>query len=151
MADKRFSFMPDSVAELSCNLDDMTGEDIGFAAELLMREGALDVWTAPIFMKKNRPGVLLTCLCKAQEKGRFAELILEHTTTIGVRERVLGRYVLERETIEKETPLGKVRIKRCVTPAGNVREKPEYADLERIAVERGMSMREVRERIITDQ
>jgi uncharacterized protein (DUF111 family) len=140
-------FEPDSVAELCCNLDDMTGEDIAFALRLLMREGALDVWTTAIQMKKDRPGILLTCLCKAEEKERLACLILEHTSTAGVREKVLSRYVLERETLTRDTPLGAVRFKCRVSPSGDVREKPEYDELERIATEKGMSIQKVREAV----
>jgi len=121
------------VAELSCNLDDMTGEDIGFASEILLDGGALDVWTAPVYMKKNRPGVLLSCLCSAHEADKFAELMLTHTTTIGVRKKLCSRYVLHREQEVRKTSIGDVRFKISHLPDGTVREKPEYEDISRIA------------------
>lgn len=116
-------------AELCCNLDDMTGEDIAFAAEQLLKGGALDVWTAPVYMKKNRPGVMLCCLCKPGEADKFAKLMLTHTTTIGLRKKLCSRYTLEREITTRRTPLGEVRFKVTRAADGTVREKPEYDDL----------------------
>lgn len=102
----------DEVVEISCNLDDMTGEDMAWAAELLRKEGALDVYMTYIQMKKNRPGVMLSCLCKAEEEEKFAMLILKHTTTIGVRCRKYSRYLLDREIYTIETENGPARMKR---------------------------------------
>ena len=85
---------PDSAVELRCNLDDMTGEAIGFAVRRLREAGALDVWTQAIQMKKDRPGTLLCCLCPPEREAEFARLMLKHTTTIGVRGQTLRRYTL---------------------------------------------------------
>ncbi|OEG71763.1 hypothetical protein ATZ36_12825, partial [Candidatus Endomicrobiellum trichonymphae] len=82
----------DWIAQLQCNLDDMTGEAVGFAVNLLLQEGALDVFTAPIQMKKNRPAVLLTCICSERKAHFFAELMLRHTTTFGIRRTICDRY-----------------------------------------------------------
>ena len=73
----------DEVAELCCNLDDMTGEAIGYAQELLLEAGALDVYTLPLQMKKGRPGVMLCCLCRPGDEGRMTDLLLKHTATWG--------------------------------------------------------------------
>ena len=116
------------VVEITCNLDDMTGEAIGFAAELLRRQGALDVYTIPIQMKKNRPGVMLCCLCKAADQEKFAMLMLRHTTTIGVRYHRFERYTLEREFYTEETPDGPVRMKRSYG-YGIEKVKPEFDDI----------------------
>jgi len=116
------------VVEIACNLDDMTGEAIGFAAELLRRNGALDVYTVPIQMKKNRPGVMLCCLCKTADQEKFAMLMLKHTTTIGVRYHRLERYTLEREFYTEETPNGPVRMKRSYG-YGIEKVKPEFDDI----------------------
>ena len=70
-----------TVAELQCNLDDMTGEDLAYAVEMLLAEGARDAFTTPVFMKKGRPGFLLTCICDEADADRFARLMLRHTTT----------------------------------------------------------------------
>lgn len=134
----------EEVAELSCNLDDMTGEDIGYAMEKLLDAGALDVFTQPIGMKKNRPGVLLTVLCRPEEKQRFAELLFCHTTTLGIRESILGRYTLERSFRDTEVSGETVRIKTA-SGYGARRSKPEYEDLVKIAEKRNLPLSEVRE------
>ena len=90
----------EQIIELKCNLDDMTGERIGLALERLFEAGALDVFTTPIGMKKNRPAILLTCLCRPQQRDTMLHEIFKHTTTIGVRETLCNRYVLDRtETV----------------------------------------------------
>lgn len=126
---------------LQCNLDDMTPEEIGFAMERLFDGGALDVYTAGIGMKKNRPGVLLTCMCRQEQREAMTALLFRHTTTLGVRETVCARYTLTRTERTEETAGGPVRVK---TASGwqVEREKPEYEDLARIARERNISLRE---------
>lgn len=138
--------MSDSVAELECNLDDMSGEEIGFAMERLMEEGALDVFTTHIGMKKSRPGIMLSLLCPVGEKERFAALILKYTSTIGVREKICRRYVLRRETDTRQTALGAVRVKRS-SGYGVEREKIEYEDLAALAREKDLSLAQIRELI----
>lgn len=118
----------DEVVEICCNLDDMTGEAIGFAAELLRKQGALDVYTLPIQMKKNRPGIMLCCLCKANDREKFAILMLKHTTTIGVRWHTFKRYTLNREFYTEETPAGPVRMKRSYG-YGIEKVKSEFDDI----------------------
>jgi hypothetical protein len=136
----------DMVAELSCNVDDMTGEDIGFAMERLFEGGALEVYTVPVGMKKNRPGTLLCVLCAPADREKMVELLFRHTTTIGLRETAYHRYTLERRTETRETPLGPVRIKKTAG-YGVCREKAEHDDLARLASENGLSLAEVRRRI----
>ena len=129
---------PDSAVELRCNLDDMTGEAIGYAAQCLRQAGALDVWTQAIQMKKDRPGTLLCCLCPPEREGEFASLMLKHTTTIGVRCQKLRRYTLKREAVTLDTPYGPVRAKRS-HGFGVDRVKPEFDDLAEIAERQGLS------------
>lgn len=136
----------DSVLELCCNLDDMTPEAIGFAMEELFQAGALDVYTTPIGMKKNRPGVLLTCMCKAEQREKMIQLLFLHTTTLGIRENVYNRYTLKRSVETIETDYGMVRVKR-VSGWGVQREKAEYEDLVRIARKHKISISQVNERI----
>ncbi|WP_217958992.1 nickel insertion protein [Acutalibacter muris] len=138
--------MTDEIIELSCNLDDMTPEGVGFALETLLAEGALDAFTTAIGMKKSRPGIMLTCLCRPEEGEKMARLLLRHTTTLGIRETRCKRYILERSLEERETEYGPVRVKRS-EGFGVSREKPEYEDLCRIARERGLSLEEVRKLI----
>lgn len=92
----------------------MTGEEIGFAMEQLLSGGALDVFTTPIGMKKNRPGVLLSVLCRACDRETMARLIFRHTTTLGIRESLQNRYTLERRTQTVSTPT--VRFGRRYPP-----------------------------------
>ena len=134
----------DTVAELKCNIDDMTGEEIGFAMEQLLSGGALDVFTTPIGMKKNRPGVLLSVLCRAGDRENMARLIFRHTTTLGIRESLQNRYTLERRTEILSTPYGTVRQKLS-SGYGVQRQKDEYEDIASIAREQGLSIAQVRE------
>ncbi len=136
----------DVVVELSCNIDDMTPEEIGFATEMLFDEGALEVYTISIDMKKNRPGFLLTCMCREDKKETIIKTIFKHTTTIGVRENISKRYVLTRELTKLETPYGEVRVK---TSSGYDirRSKLEYDDLAGIARRTGKSLLELKKEI----
>ena len=133
----------DQVTELACNIDDMSAEDIAFAAERLMDEGALDVFTTAIGMKKSRPAVLLTVLCPISEKERFARLIFTYTSTLGIREYTCSRYVLERKLETRKTVFGNVRVKKA-EGYGVSREKYEYEDLAAIAAEKGISLESLR-------
>ncbi len=133
----------DQIVELCCNLDDMTGEDIGFAAEQLLRAGAPEVFTTPIYMKKNRPGVMLTVLCRPEQRQEMIRLLFLHTTTLGVRESVQNRCTLNRRTGELVTPYGRLSCK-ISEGYGVTRCKPEYEDLARLAREHGCSVAEIR-------
>lgn len=132
----------DEIVELRCNLDDMTGEAIGFACEQLLAAGALDVFTTAITMKKSRPGVLLSVLCKPEQRETVTALLFHHTTTLGIRYQTLARSTLERRTEQAPTPYGTVRYK-ISTGYGAEHRKPEYEDLARIAREKGLSLQEL--------
>ena len=136
----------DRVCEFECNIDDMTGEEIAYAAEVLMREGAKDVSLMPMGMKKGRPATLMTVMLAddEEEKSRMLRLIFKYTTTIGVREVISERYILEREEEEIETPYGKVRCK-IASGYGAQKAKIEYEDLVRIADSRKISIAAARE------
>lgn len=132
----------DQILELSCNLDDMTPEAIGFAQEMLFEAGALDVYTQAIGMKKNRPATLLTCMCRPEEREAFLAVLFKHTSTLGVREALSRRHVLTREIYTIATSYGPVSIKRA-SGYGVTKEKCEYEDLAKIAKENGLSLAEV--------
>ena len=136
----------ETVTELSCNVDDMTAEQIGFAMEKLFETGALEVYTIPIGMKKSRPGTLIRVICREEDREAMVRSIFRHTSTIGIRETSQRRYVLDREIRSVETELGEVRQK-ISRGYGVIRSKYEYDDLARIARENDMSVEEVRERI----
>ena len=133
----------DQVLELSCNVDDMTAEAVSFAMERLFEGGAYEVYTVPIGMKKSRPGTLIRVMCGEEDKERLLQLIFQHTTTIGVRETVTRRYILDRHLETVHTPYGEVRRKSS-SGYGVSRYKYEYEDLARIAREKGLSLEEVR-------
>jgi len=127
-----------NAVELRCNVDDMTGEALGFACRTLMEAGARDVFTAAADMKKDRPGILLTCVCDEEKADMFASLMLKHTTTFGVRKEILSRYMLEREIETKQTPFGAVRLKTG-KGYGVEKSKLEYEDVAALAKKRGCS------------
>ncbi len=131
----------DRIIELSCNIDDMTGEEIGYAVEQLFEEGAKDVYTAPIFMKKNRPGTLLCVLCAPEDREDLVYAIFRYTSTIGIRECVMDRYVLKRQTRRIETVEGPIH-RKFVSGYGVERSKNEYEDLARIARDKDVALRE---------
>lgn len=136
----------DVVLELSCNVDDMTGEAISFAMDRLFDAGAFEVYTVPIGMKKSRPGTLIRVMCSEAKKDEIVRTIFKHTTTIGIRETVTHRYVLDRHMDTFVTPYGNVRCKTS-SGYGVTRRKFEYDDLAKIAKEQGISIEEVKNMI----
>lgn len=134
------------VIELAANLDDMTGEELGFAMEVLFEEGALDVYFEQIIMKKSRPAVKLVCMCRPEEKEKFAGLILKHTATIGVRAYKLERFTMERNMEKRQSPWGEVDVKVCKKD-GLTKAKAEFDQLAALARKHGLSVREIRQRI----
>ena len=131
------------ISKLECNLDDMTGEEIGFAMEQLFAAGAFEVYTQPVGMKKSRPGVLLTVICSTEEADRLAGEMMKHTTTLGIRRQDLSRYVLKRKVETVDTPCGKVRVKYA-SGMGVTRSKAEYEDLAALAREKNVSLNDIR-------
>lgn len=136
----------DDVIELCCNIDDMTGEAIGYAFDKLFAAGALDVYTIPIGMKKSRPGHLLHVICREADKDALVRALFAHTTTIGIRENRFRRYTLDRHIETIETSDGPVR-RKCSTGYGVSREKFEHDDLARIADAHGLNLREAEARV----
>lgn len=159
----------ETICELSCNVDDMTGEDIAFAIETFLQNGALDAFTVPCTMKKGRPGVLVTVLCKDPDQKQMTKLILQHTTTLGVRSAIKKRWVLSRtesETVIPDDMLANVTSpdmpaeskahelkttgngctirSKTSTGFGITRNKYEHDDLEKIARTYGLTLAQVR-------
>ena len=133
-----------TIVQLCCNIDDMTAEELGYAAELLMDEGALDVYTTAIGMKKSRTGTLLTVMCREEDRERIAGLIFRNTTTLGMRVYHCERMILERSEKTLHTEFGDVRCKEA-SGYGVVRSKLEYDDVRRLAKSSGRSIREIRD------
>lgn len=133
----------EEIIELACNLDDMTPEELAFAMEELFSLGALDVYFTNIGMKKSRPGVKLTCMCREKQRERMLECIFKHTTTLGVREYACKRYELGRSEKAVRTQDGEVRVK-ISSGYGVVREKAEYEDLAALARKSGKTIAQIR-------
>ena len=134
------------IVELSCNIDDMTAEKIGFAMDILFEAGALEVYTIPVGMKKSRPGTLLCVMCNKEKRDQIIELIFKHTTTLGIRENISRRYTLERSVDIVSTKYGDVRVKDS-KGYGATRRKFEYDDLAKIAKETGKSLKDIEHEI----
>lgn len=137
----------EEIIELACNLDDMTPEELAFAMEELFSLGALDVYFTNIGMKKSRPGVKLTCMCREKQRERMLECIFKHTTTLGVREYACKRYELGRSEKAVRTQDGEVRVK-ISSGYGVVREKAEYEDLAAIARKSGKTIAQIRSEVL---
>lgn len=128
-----------AVAELCCNVDDMTGEEIAYASEKMLSCGALDCFVSPIYMKKSRPAYMLSVLCKNSDCEKFVRLIFKHTTTIGLRKYTPSRYTLQREFVEDSG----VTVKRS-EGYGQTKEKAEFEDIKKLADEKDISVFEAR-------
>lgn len=133
----------DRVIELSCNVDDMTGEEIGAAMERLYEAGAREVFTTAVGMKKSRPGVMISLLTDEEHEADMVRTLFVHTTTIGIRRSLMDRYVLERREESLETPSGRVRCK-ISSGYGVTKRKYEYDDVALLAKKEGKSIREIR-------
>jgi uncharacterized protein (TIGR00299 family) protein len=133
----------DEVVLLECNLDDTTGEALGYVQGRLLDAGALDAWFTPIYMKKSRPAVLLSALCAPAEAEALADLILQETSTLGVRRRHMGRYCAGRSLETVVTPWGEVRVKVKRLGGEVLGAAPEYEDCARLARDAGVPWRDV--------
>jgi hypothetical protein len=123
----------DEAVLLECNLDDATGQAIGYVQGRLLEAGALDAWCTPIYMKKNRPGVLLAVLARPAQVAEMVALLLRETPTLGVRWQHMPRCVAEREIKTVETAWGSVRVKVKLLNGQAVAATPEFEDCARLA------------------
>lgn len=133
----------DGVIVAESNIDDSTPEVLGYVMERLLEQGALDVFFTPIQMKKNRPAVQLSFLCRPEQLDQLAALVLAETSAIGLRHYPAGRMVLERRIAERQTTLGPARFKQVFDKGRLLRAVPEYEDCRRIARERNLPLQEV--------
>ena len=131
----------DTIVKLECNVDDCTGEALGFAAERLMREGARDAHYTPVFMKKGRPAYQLTVVCRESDRQRMERIVFEETSTVGIRRVAMDRTVMDRRIDEVNTPIGRVQVKVC-TIDGIEKSHPEYESLAAICREKGIPFRD---------
>ena len=134
----------DDIIVINSNIDDSSGEDLGYVLEKLMDAGALDVSYSPIFMKKNRPAYRLEVICRAETREKLSEIIFDETTTLGVRYYVVQREELTRVRTLVDTELGQIEAKQVSTASGHTYTYPEYESMKTIASELGISMKSVR-------
>ena len=134
-----------SVMELAVNLDDVSGQVLGDVQERLLAAGALDVWTTPIGMKKQRPGVMLSMLCRAGRQEEFARLIVQLTGSFGVRFCPRERLTLARRHETVSTAHGQLRIKVGSLNGQVVVVRPEYEDVKALADSSGKPLRQIME------
>ena len=132
---------------LETNLDDAPGLVLGYTQERLFALGALDVWHTPVQMKKNRPGTVLSVLVPPHLEQAAMELILRETPTLGIRSRLVDRYVAERESVMVDTEFGPVSVKVKSLDGAAVGAAPEPDDCSRIASDTGLPFQEVYQRV----
>jgi hypothetical protein len=133
----------ETVVVLESNLDDTNPEWLGFLMERLFEAGALDVVFSPGYMKKNRPAVIVHVVAKPHQKDRLMNLLFSESTTLGVRFHYTQRRILERSSIEVDSPWGTMKVKKVVRPDGSSQLLPEFEECGRIAKERGIPLRDV--------
>lgn len=140
---RRVDRVDEEIAVIQTNIDDMNPQIFDYLIERLLKNGAMDVFLQPIQMKKNRPGVLLTVLCKLGEVAEFTELIMKETTTIGIRWHIDNRIKADRKLELIETELGTMQIKIARFRNKTVNVSPEYEDCKRFALEKGIPLKTV--------
>jgi uncharacterized protein (DUF111 family) len=133
----------ETICVLEANLDDLNPQVFGYVLDRLLEEGALDVFGMPLQMKKNRPGTLLTILCKPEDASRLTQLIFTESTTLGVRYRLEQRQTLARRWVPVTTPWGEVRMKIASMNGTVTNYAPEYEDCRRIATEQKVPLKTV--------
>jgi uncharacterized protein (TIGR00299 family) protein len=137
----------ETVLQQQCQIDDASGEDLAFLQEELRRAGALEVFSQPVLMKKGRLGTLITALAWPEQSQALRRVWWRHSGSLGVRESLQPRWVLERRSRRVVTPLGEVGLKRADRPDGGVRVKIEHGDLAALARRHGVSLAEIRRSI----
>ncbi len=135
----------DTIWMLETNLDDISGQWIGYCAARLLEAGALDVYTTAIQMKKNRPAVKVSVLCRSEDVGRLEQILFQETTTLGIRRWPVSRHLLPRATYTVQTVWGAIEGKLCWGPDGQARFSPEFEACQRVAAQQGLPLRTVYE------
>lgn len=131
------------IYKLETNIDDCTGETLGYVMEQLFIHGARDVHYTPVFMKKNRPAYLLTVICTAEKVEELENIIFKETTTIGIRKIKMERKILARKSETIHLSIGEITIKKCTLPDGTIKEYPEYETVAALAKNTGKSLQEI--------
>jgi uncharacterized protein (DUF111 family) len=148
IGEKEKDLLTEEVDVLESNIDDMSPVFHGYIMERLFECGALDVSLVPIYMKKNRPGILLKVISRPHDREKVMGLLFRESTTLGVRCHRAGRVVLKRSLKRIRTPHGYVRVKIAQDPEGEPRLAPEYEDCQRIARKHGIPLRDIYQEVI---
>ena len=133
----------EQVAVIDATIDDMSPQIYGYFQEKALEAGALDVYSTPVQMKKNRPAQKITCVCAPEDVDRLAELIFRETTTIGVRYTVARRKTLQREFLQVQTPYGAVTMKLSLLDGRTVNFVPEFEDCRALAAQKQVALKEI--------
>ena len=136
------------LVELQCQLDTATGEQVGWLLDELLRQGAVDAFVVPVTMKKGRPGLLITVLCDDARAGPLVNLLLEESSSLGVRRHRVARTVLERWQETRDTACGPVVFKVARLPSGALLARPEDAEVQRLCKALGIGRAEVLRRLL---
>jgi pyridinium-3,5-bisthiocarboxylic acid mononucleotide nickel chelatase len=131
------------VTVIETNVDDMSPQLYGYFVDRALAAGVLDVFSTAVQMKKNRPGLLITILCESEDVSRVIDMVFRETTTIGVRTYEVRRKTLDRELVPVETEFGSVRVKLSLSEGLVMNAAPEYEDCQKIAMERGVPLKQV--------
>jgi uncharacterized protein (DUF111 family) len=130
---------------IETNIDDMSSQLFGYVMDRAFELGALDCYLSPVQMKKSRPGMLVSILCRPQDREKFLQLLFAETTTIGARSYEVMRRALPRETVTVNTQFGPIDVKVAHTQNGSVRAMPEFEQCRAAARNAGVALREVQE------
>jgi uncharacterized protein (TIGR00299 family) protein len=137
----------DRVAVIQCHIDDLDPRVLGHVMDMLFEQGALDVTFQPLQMKKNRPGTLVSVICTLDQDSKLSEILLTHSTTIGVRVSYSSRYVLHRTLGKCATSFGEIRVKEVHLPNGDKEHRPEFDDIKDISKRTGLPCRDILSKI----
>ncbi|NBU65241.1 MAG: LarC family nickel insertion protein [Chloroflexia bacterium] len=133
----------DTVVQLECNIDDQPAEQLAYVCELLLQQGARDVWQTPILMKKGRAAIMLSLLCDESREAALVDVIMRQTSTLGMRRQIIERHVAERAFTTVMTPYGDIRVKHKIWQGDMVGAAPEYADCAVAATQHGVSIHHI--------
>lgn len=137
----------EQMVKMEVNLDDISGEWLGYVMDILFEAGANDVFYTPIYMKKNRPGVLLQLLCHKNNLDQMKEILLKETTTLGIRYFPLTVHRMERKFIKVETKWGAITVKQGINDGEVFQSSPEYEDCKAIAKHHNVPLKKVYEQV----
>lgn len=137
----------ENMVKMEVNLDDTSGEILGYVMDKLFDAGANDVFYSPIYMKKNRPGVLLQLLCSTKAINQMKDILLAETTTLGIRYYPIIVHRMERRFIQIETEWGMVTVKQGISDGKVFQSSPEYEECKRIAETHGIPLKKVYEAV----